>query len=97
MDTNMTPEEELELANNIAKIKAKIRFNLIGLRLSIITAVLLIFNAFTTSNYDIFLSLICVGAVILCVAYGFLNAWDFNSRVLAGIEKSDYNFFINNP
>ena len=96
----MTPEEELVLSNNIAKLKGKISFQKKGAKHSFIISLLLTLAGFVG---------LCIGFIILpyilytiagigmYVSYKFLYWSDFNTHVLMSIEKSDLKFFMDNP
>lgn len=100
MDYTMTPEEEVELAKNIANLKDKITFQKKGSIHSFLISMTLIIIGFIGVNmgYTVIPYTLCGLALIgLFVTYKFFYWCDFNTHVLMSIEKSDLMFFMNNP
>lgn len=99
MNYTMTPEEELELAFNIAKIKRTISLYSQGIKHSAIVTVLLIVLGFMTLNmgFEVLPYVLFITAIITAyICYKCAYNWDFKSHVLMSIEKPDFEFFINN-
>ncbi len=96
MDYTMTPKEELELEANITNLKKKIAFFLDSATHAGLIALILILSGLvglkqvdTTMSYDAF-----GGALIsLGISFRLIYKWDWYKDVLAGVEKSDLQFF----